>query len=226
MVHRDIIDSIDFLRPLNVGARNELAARAVTRRFARGQRLWTAGAEPRGLFIILQGRVRIVRTAGRRQYVVHSEDPGATLGEVPLFSGGTYPATAIAAEPTVCLVIDRAALAAAMRADPECAWILLARLAGRVRQLLERLSSQTADPVNARLARYLLRRPIAPDGTITLEETQQQLAEELGTAREVVVRLLRTLMASGVIAPKGRRRYLVRNAAQLRRLSGEDERDS
>jgi CRP-like cAMP-binding protein len=219
MVKREIIDGVEVFRGLNLASREELAARAVSRRFPRGGRLWTAGAEPRGLFILLDGRVRIVRTSGRRQHVLHSEGPGATLGEVPLFSGGTYPATAIAEEPSVCLVIDRAGLALAMTADSRLAWTLLAGLADRVRHLVDRLSAQTADPVSARLAAYLLSRPRREDGTITLGGTQEQVAEEIGTVREVVVRMLRQWCDEGVLASSARGSYVVSSEPRLRRYS-------
>ncbi len=220
MVSRTIIDGVELLRGLNGAARDELAARAITRRFGRGARLWTAGTEPRGLFVLLDGRVRIVRSAGTRQHVLHTEGPGATLGEVPLFSGGTYPATAIAEEPSLCLVIDRATLALAMSADPRLAWRLLEGLARRVRHLAERLSSQTADPVRARLAAYLRSRPVGPDGTITLGGTQQQVAEEVGTVREVVVRVLRQWIAEGKLRRCARGTYVLAAGQDLNPAAG------
>ncbi len=213
MVSRTIIDGAGVLRELNDSAREALAARGVTRRFAKGARLWTAGTEPRGLFLLLEGRVRIVRSSGGRQHVLHSEGPGATLGEVPLFSGGTYPADAIAEEPSLCLVIDRATLAIAISADPRLAWRLLEGLARRVRHLVERLSAQTADPVRARLDVYLRSRPLGPDGSFTLGGTQQQVAEEVGTVREVVVRLLRQWTDEGTLQRCGRGSYRFGTAA-------------
>jgi CRP-like cAMP-binding protein len=53
--------------------------------------------------------------AGRRErgraHVVHEEGPGGTLGEVPLFDGGGYPATAIAQAATRCAVYTPQGLA-------------------------------------------------------------------------------------------------------------------
>ena len=43
--------------------------------------------------VLLQGRVRAVRVRDGRETVLHRSGPGATLGEVPLFDGGDYPAT-------------------------------------------------------------------------------------------------------------------------------------
>ena len=83
------------------------ARHAVERSFAPGEGLFLAGAEPRGLHVVLEGRVRVVRARGDRQHVVHTEGAGGTLGEVPLFAGGSYPSTAVAAEPTRCAVLSR-----------------------------------------------------------------------------------------------------------------------
>lgn len=223
MVQRSLIDRIDFLRPLSARTKDDLAARAITRRFTAGRRLWDAGTTPRGLFIILSGHVRIVGTRGSRQHVVHTEGPGATIGEVPLFAGGTYPATAVASAEVECLVLDRAALVAAINAHPELALTLLERMARRVRHLLERLSSQTADPVASRLAAFLLARPAGPDGTITLGGTQAQVAEDVGTVREVVVRLLRRFTADGVLTGRGRGRYALLDRDRLRQVSEEGD---
>jgi CRP-like cAMP-binding protein len=203
-------------------ARRTLAARALRRSYDTGETLFSAGAEARGLYVVLSGRVRVVRHSSGRRHVLHEEGPGGTLGEVPLFEGGGYPATAIAVEPTTCLVFARADIAAAMRADPELAWLFLARLAARVRTLVERVDALAARTVPQRLAALLLARrgQGGNDATVTLGGTQEQVAEELGTVREVVVRAVRGLCDAGAIEALGRGRYRVRDAERLRELAG------
>jgi CRP-like cAMP-binding protein len=201
----------------------ELAARTVQRAYGPGEALFGAGDEARGLFVVTRGRVRVVRDASGRRHVLHEEGPGGTLGEVPLFEGGGYPATAIAADHASCLVIGRDAIAAAMRADPELAWRFLGRLAARVRILVDRVDGLAARSVPQRLAAlFAARHEISGTvaGSVTLGRTQQEVAEELGTVREVVVRAVRTLCATGAIEPLGRGRYRVRDAVRLRELAG------
>lgn len=194
--------------------------RAPRRRFRAGETLWVAGADVRGLFVVLAGRVRVVRAPGGRQHLVHTEGPGGTLGEVPFFAGGRYPATAIAAEPTVCLVLDRATVARAVAADPDLALRWLGRLAGRVRTLVERLDQRTAEPVERRLAALLLARHAAARGApFALAATQAEAAEELGTVREVLVRALRRLREAGLVGTPLRGRYVVLDAARLAHLA-------
>lgn len=209
MVSPSVLEVFEPFRSLGGSAREALAARAVLRKFRSGQYLWRAGDESRGLYFVLDGRVRIVRDVGLRQHVVHVEGAGATLGEVPLFAGGDYPASAVAAEPTTCLIFDRTSLHAVIAAHPDLAWALLGRLAGRIRQLVERLSSRTGDPLQARLASYVLSRPRTSTGAIELRETQQAIAEELGTVREIVVRQLGLLVDSGLLERRGRGQYAI-----------------
>ena len=198
----------------------QLLSAAPQRRFRRGQTLWIAGAEARGLVVVLTGQVRVVRATSGRQYALHTEGPGGTLGEVPFFAGGRYPATAIAAEPTTCLMLDRATLARAVAADPDLAFRWLGRLADRVRGLVERLDRQTGRTVEQRLAKMLLDRHTQTKGApFILAATQAEAAEELGTVREVVVRELRRFRQAGLVHAPSRGRYVVLDGNRLARVA-------
>lgn len=222
MVNPSVLATFEPFRTLGSGAREALAARAVLRHFRTGQCLWRAGDESRGLHVVLEGRVRIIRDAGLRQHVVHVEGAGATLGEVPLFAGEGYPASAVAAEATTCLVIDRSSLRAAIAMHPDLAWALLARLAGRIRHLVDRLSSRTGHPMQARLASYILSRPRTSSGAVVLGETQQAMAEELGTVREIVVRQLGGLVDAGLLERRGRGRFRIADELGLSLIAQRD----
>ena len=200
MIDQELLLGLPPFRGLNAGAIRELAMRSTLRVFERGEVLWHAGSEPRGFFVILEGVVRVVRSVQGRQHVVHVETAGGTLGDVALFEGKPYPATAIAISRATCLAITRDGLLAAVREDPELALVLLARLAGRVRHVIGRLDGLAARSVSARLAGYLLeRRERSGTDLFTLGGSQATVAEELGTVREVLGRSLRTLRDRGLI---------------------------
>jgi len=200
-----------------------LARRGIEVRFEPNTVLFLAGSEPRGWYVVLEGRVRVVRGSGSRQHVVHTETKGGTLGEVPLFGGGTHPATGIAAEPTECALFSRAALEAAIGEAPTIAFLIARRLASRVRQLVDRLDERSATSVQSRLIEFLLTRRVNRSASITLGMTQQALAEELGTVREVVSREIRSLMRRGMIESLGGGRY--RLGAGLTKSGTNKERD-
>jgi CRP-like cAMP-binding protein len=185
-----------------------LASHGSLVRFAAERVIFTAGSAPRGWYVVIEGKVRVVRGAGARQHVIHTEGPGGTLAEVPLFSGGALPATAIAAEPTVCALFTLKVIRAAMAESEDVSLMLLKRLALRVRGLVDRLDDRSAQSVRARLIDFLARRAAASRrGTFSLGMTQHQLAEELGTVREVISRELRELKRSGIVEALGTGRY-------------------
>jgi CRP-like cAMP-binding protein len=200
--------TVEWIRRLPDPVRAELAGGAVERRYRRGERIFRAGEVPRGLFVILEGRVRVVAEAGRRRHLVHDEEVGGTLGEVPLFAGGRYPATAEAASAVTVAIVGRAVLESALRRAPDLAWRLLERLAARVRTLVERLDQRAQGSVRAQVAARLLARRIGDD-PVALGATHRELAEEWGTVRDVVVREIGWLRQHGLLAPAGRGRYRV-----------------
>jgi CRP/FNR family transcriptional regulator len=196
-----IVD-LPLFRGLREDSLELLAQHGLERSFAAGETLFRAGDTPWGIFVVLEGRIRVVRGQSGRQVVVHTEVAGGTLADVPLFAGGVLPATAIAAEPSVCAIFAKEALRAAIAANPDIAFALLARLALRVRELVGRLDQISSNSVASRLASYLLRRSAERQSTVvSLGMTQGELAEELGTVREVIVRELRALRKGNVIRP-------------------------
>lgn len=195
---------------LDPDALRALADGAGTRTYEPGAMIWLAGSEPRGVFVVLEGEVKIVRSTEGRQHVIHRGRAGATLGEVPLFAGGVYPATAIAVTRTRCLVLPRERIEAAIADHPEVTRLFLRHLARRVRLLVDRLDERSSTDIRTRVVRRLLEKDAARPGEwFTLGRTQAELAEELGTVREVVVRALSELREAGAIESDGRGRYRV-----------------
>lgn len=192
----------------------------VVRRYKRGQVLWREGGVPRGIHLVLEGRVRVVASRGGRQHLVHTSGPGSVMGEVPLLAGGAYPATAITAVPTVCLVWAPDAVEHLLAAHPGFARALLLGLAGRVRILIERLRRHTLGDVRSRVAASLLGQASTSAGLVAeVGTTQAEWAEDLGTVREVLARELSRLKRLGLISPRGRGSYAILDPEGLERLA-------
>jgi CRP-like cAMP-binding protein len=214
MIDEGLLASVPAFAALPAPARAALARRGLLRTFSRGQYLFHAGDGPRGLFLVLEGRVRVINERDGRRHLVHEAGPGATLGEVPLMLGGGYPASAVAGTDARCLLFSREALDAAMAVSPDVSWLLLQRMAERVRTLVGRLEQRSVTSVLQSLAALILERS-GPTGAVTLA-TQQELAESLGTVREVVARQLTALKRAGVIRSAGRGRIAVADRSKLR----------
>jgi CRP/FNR family transcriptional regulator len=206
-----ILAAIPYFRMLPAADLRRIATQAVVRDVRRGTRVFEEGAPAEGLFVVLEGRVRLVRVArGGREQVLHSEGPGATLGEVPLLDGGGYVATAVASEPSRLLYLPRAAVVEACRRHPEVALGIIRVLARRVRSFAGLVEQLSLKDLTARTAGLLLAESrTAGASTFVLGATRDELAARLGTVRELVSRSLARLRTMGLIRVVGRRVTIV-----------------
>lgn len=215
---RERIGGMDVLPATTVG---RIASAAIERRYARGAVIFRAGDAASGLYLVLSGRVRVSRESPARTELLHSEEPGGVLGEIPVFGGGTFPATAIAVEKTRCAHLPLGAVERLLGDDAEFARFALRRVAIRARGLLRRIDELTATTITSRVAEYVLARAERSRGDeFTLGMSQAELAAELGTAREVIVRSLGALVDGGALTRTGRSRFAVSRLATLRAIAG------
>ena len=224
MIPRETLAKLSLFRDSAACVVESLSKRAVEVRFVPDEVIFLAGAKSRGWFVVVEGLVRVVRTVGSRQHVIHTEGAGGTLGEVPLFTGGTHPATGIAAEPTRCALFDRATLESAIKECPDVALLITTRLAFRVQNLVARLDGRSAKSARVRLIEFLIERARASDrDSFSIGMTQQDLAEELGTVREIVSREFRRLSREKLIASLGGGRYRLLDLGALHRAATDPE---
>ena len=196
---------------LDETALGALAELAVERRVARGETLFMAGEEARGLYVIVEGSVRAFRESldGREQ-VIHVERAGATIAEVPMFDDGAYPSTVAAEEDSLILFINKRDVRNLCLSHPNIALAALKLLAARLRRCAELVEALSLHEVDQRLASLLLEQARArgkrADKRVVFEIalTNQQIAARIGTVREVVSRALSRLQQNELIQVSGR----------------------
>jgi len=148
-----LLGRVGYFRSLPPSRISVLAARCRARTLTAGAALFEEGAPCAGLFIVAAGRIEIRQTSRRgREQVFHTEGPGATLGEGPLFDGGGYIASAVALEPSRVLFLPRAEVRALCRRHPAVALAMLETMARRVRRFAGIVSDLAFHPVTERVA--------------------------------------------------------------------------
>ena len=193
-----------------------IAADGRVRTYAVETSLFNEGDAAESIYIVLSGHVAVVHIRHGRQYVLHDERDGGTLGEVPAFSGTPYLATAICRMSTTCVVLSIATAKRLVKADAMFAEWIIERLGDRIKRRVTRVESASALSTTQRIARFLLERNSrAPAQRFRLGMSQNQLAEELGTVREVVSRTLTQLEDSGAIEKHSGGWITVNNRAKL-----------
>jgi CRP/FNR family transcriptional regulator len=220
MITRDeLTTAIPALSELPAATLDQVTRAAIDRRYAPKAVLYRAGDAADALYVVLSGKILVVRETNSESAMLHTESAGGVLGEIPVFGGGAFPATATAIEPSRCAKLPIALVERLVRDEPEFARFALRRLAVRAQSLLRRIDDLTASTVTSRLAAFVLRRS-ASGGDFTLGMSQAALATELGTAREVIVRSLGQLIEAGAITRTGRSRFAVKRSAVLRSIAG------
>jgi len=187
-----------------------LGARTRTRTCAAGEVLFSEGDRCTGLHIVAAGRVRIFKTsANGREHVLAMEGPGSSIAELPIFDGGSFPASASAVEAATLLFISRDDFRALCMEHPEIALKVLQVVGGRLRRLVGIIEELSFTTVRHRLISWILRRaradgrPTSRGVAFSLGATHQELAAQIGTVRELVSRNIARLQAQGFIETQG-----------------------
>jgi len=180
----------------------ELAIRGILRSYSTGTHIIKEGDKGDSLFVILTGKVKVyVSDRDGRDMVLDFHGPGDYIGEMAL-DGKPRSASVAAVEPTTCSIVTRDALRSAIAANPDVAMSLIATLIERARMATDNVKNLALMDVYGRVARLLL--SIAkeqPDGRLIVPErmTQQDIAERVGSSRDMVSRIFKDLTAGGYI---------------------------
>jgi CRP-like cAMP-binding protein len=188
-----------------------LGTRVHRRVFAAGAYLAREGEPATSIFVIERGLVRITHTSRHgRELVLRLLGPGETFGETGVLdAAGIRPASAIAVQPTTCVMVSKEDILAALRSTPELGLRMLASMVAHVRQQDQDLADFAFLDVTGRIARKLLdlagRHGEAVSGGVRIgvRLPLAELAAMVGASRENVNRSLGQLVTLGALSMDG-----------------------
>ena len=197
---------VDPLAPLAEATLRAIAAGGVVRSYPRNTVLINEGDEGDSLFIVLSGRVKVYASndAGR-EVVIDFHGPGEYLGEMSL-DGAPRSASVVTVESSTCAVVSRAQFREFILAHPDFALHLIGKLIQRARLATENMKSLALSDVYGRLVRLLNSLAVEEGDRRVVPEklTQQDIAERVGSSRDMISRLLKDLAAGGYLAVEDR----------------------
>lgn len=203
---------VDTRAAAAAGPLSRLPAEVLTRlldghtmvRVAAGGILYSPG-EAAGVHLVAEGLIRVSMASEEgRQVTVRYARRGDVLG-LPVTVSGSAPVYAQAVTDAVAVSTRPGLLPQLAARDPRVGLWMAQELAGRVEGLLQELAMNTFWPVRRRLARHLL--DLAADAqrgeVLLVHATHQDLADHIGSVREVVARTLVALRERGYVATDG-----------------------
>jgi CRP/FNR family cyclic AMP-dependent transcriptional regulator len=186
----------------------QIALRGGVRHYPNNAVLVTEDDRSDALFIILTGRVKAYGSdADGREIVYATQGAGEYFGEMTL-DGGPRSASVMTLEPTTCAVVPGAEVRDFLAGHPDFALHLLKKLIRLARASTEQVKSLALEDVYGRITRLL--RQLGQeqeDGSLLVPDklTQQDIAERVGSSREMVSRVFKPLLEGGWIEMRGGR---------------------
>jgi CRP/FNR family transcriptional regulator len=184
----------------------ELEPLVIRRRLKKGTVIFHEHDPAAAFYLVRSGKVKIYKLAADgREQVLALLGEGQIFGDVPVFDGGPYPATAATMEDSEIYLIRREDFLGLLRGHPEISIKVIRVLGQRLRQSMELVRDLSFKQVPHRLAGLLLRLARdegrdAGDGILVdLSMSRQEIADVVGTARETVTRELKKMEKAGLI---------------------------
>ena len=170
-----------------------------TRSFQARAILINEGDETDSLYVVLGGRVKVyVSSDDAREVVLAELGPGEYLGELSL-GQEKRSASVQALEPCTCCVVQPPKLRQFLVEHPEFALHMTRKLVRMVRRLTDTVKSLALQGVYSRVVRVLteLSDPTGHERVLRHKPTQKDIAERVGSSREMVNRVMKDLTTGG-----------------------------
>jgi CRP-like cAMP-binding protein len=199
-----------------------IAQFAVPRNFAAGQVVFREGDSSDTCYVVRSGHARAVRQhSDGRIITLATFGPGDIFGELAMFEDERRSATVEALEDTGVVAVLGPDMRRLMVEHPQISTRLVIALGRRLRETNERLSRQSFQTVQSRVASVLgelVTQAVAEGASadeVPVVATQADLAQLAGSSRESASRFLAVLERAGVIS-QGRGRLVVHDPDALR----------
>lgn len=201
----DLIRRVPLFSMLTESQAVSVADAVVKRRFKRGEVIVEQGKKTNALFILLNGRARVVTADSRgREVILATLQPGDHIGEMSLIDNEPHSATVRAEVQTDVLMLGRVEFARCLPENSSMAYAVMRGLVQRLRHADRKIESLALMDVYGRVARALLE--FATDtsdveGEMLIREkiSRQDIAKMVGASREMVSRVMKDLEERGFI---------------------------
>jgi CRP/FNR family cyclic AMP-dependent transcriptional regulator len=217
----ELLGRVPVFSTLEPADLEQIAQMAVPRHFEPGQAVFREGDSSDTCYVVREGHARAVRSHGDgRTITLATFGPGDIFGELAMFEDERRSATVEALEPASVVGVLGPDMRRLMHEHPQIAARLVIALGRRLRETNERLSRQSFQTVQSRVAvvlSELVEQEIVAGkdaADVLVTATQADLAQLAGSSRESASRFLAVLERAGVIS-QGRGRLTVHDPKAL-----------
>jgi len=222
-VKNDWLTSFPSLKENRDKAWRVTAGKAMRMQVKRGSVLFRDGDACNGYVLVVNGAIRVQKIDPQGHEIVLyrvEEGQSCMLTTTCLLAHQEYPAEGIAETDVDMVLLPLDAFDAALAGSPAFRQFVMANIGNRISDLMLLLEDVAFGRKDVRLAAFLLKNA-KKDGDV-LELTHRQLAVELGTAREVVSRLIKDFERKGLVK-LGRNKVTMLLPDRIRDIANRDK---
>ena len=174
------------------------------RTLQKGEMLFREGERGEGFYVVQTGAISVYRLTpdGREQIICVFRAP-ESFAEASLATTETYPANAVALEPSQVILVHKARFRDLLRSKPELSLQMLASMSIHLKHLVQTIQDIKGRQIEFRLADWILRQsPAAAAGcpaVFVLPVAKKVLAGQLGVTSETLSRTFARFRREGLI---------------------------
>ncbi len=198
----DLIRRVPLFSMLTNEQARAVADGVVKRRYRRGELVVEQGKKSNALFIMLNGRARVLTADSRgREVILAVLEAGDYVGEMSLIDNQPHSASVRCEVQCDMLILGRAEFARCLPESSSLSYAIMRGLVTRLRSADRQIESLALLDVYGRVARTLLDMAEDVDGekVIRSKVSRQDMAKIVGASREMVSRVMKDLEERGVI---------------------------
>ena len=214
-----ILPKIPFWANLSSEEKAIVSQRSLTKRFNKDQIASSNNSACLGIILILSGgiRVSLISDEGREitLYRAHANEICISTASCVIHQL-TFDAIVTAEEDTSVLVIPSSVCARLMESNIHVRAFVFEKETERYSQTIWAIQQMLFKKFDQRLASYFIS-AYKSSGTTEIKKTQEEIARDVNSAREVVARMLQEFAAKGLVEIK-RGRILLRNIDGLKKI--------
>lgn len=189
----DIMSMYPFLDTLDDEAKSIVKSSLIIKRFDTDYTLMQEGASCLGFSLIANGSIRVYKISNKgREVTLYKLSSGDTcyLSMSCMLSNKSYPAYAQVIEPATVVFIPSNVFSKYIYNTLEFQKYLFTNLYTKFNDVINVLEEVAFESIDTRVAKYLLSISKNSNNSKFLYLTQEKIAQEVGTSREVVSRMI------------------------------------
>jgi len=209
-----MLDNIALFSGLEPDELARLSGTAITRSYPRNTIIITQGDISNSLHVIISGRVKVfLGNENGKEVILNTLGPGECFGEMALLDSAPRSASVITTEASKLAIISKTDFETFLQDYPQTMLKILQQSFARLRALTDTVSNLALLDVYGRVAKLLLQSVVEVDGIklVQMKMTQQDIANRVGSSREMVSRILKDLKTGGYIEVNGKQIILKRS---------------